>query len=85
MPPSYGILQIHLDHEIAANKSDIVIKDHKTMTCKLINMAVPSDRNTSRKVIEKLSKYKDLEIGSNQDVGDEHRNCSISSRSTWSH
>ena len=27
--------QIHTDHEIAANKPDIVIKDHKTMTCKL--------------------------------------------------
>ena len=25
-------------------------------------MAVPSDRNTSVKIIEKLSKYKDLEI-----------------------
>ena len=25
-------------------------------------MAVPSDRNTSMKVTEKLSKYKDLEI-----------------------
>ena len=32
------------------------------MTCKLIDMMVPSDRNTSVKVIEKLSKYKDLEI-----------------------
>ena len=32
------------------------------MTCKLINMAVPSERNTSVKVIEKLSKYKDIEI-----------------------
>ena len=47
---------------IAANKPDIVIKDHKTMTCKLINMVVPSYRNTSAKVMEKLSKYKDLEI-----------------------
>ena len=49
-------------HKIYANKPDIVTKDHKTMTCKLINMAVPLDRNTSVKVIEKLSKYKDLEI-----------------------
>ena len=57
-----GNMQIHTDCEIAANKPNIVIKDHKTMTCKLINMAVPSDRNTSVNVIEKLSKYKDLEI-----------------------
>ena len=28
-------------------------------------MAVPSDRNTSMKVTEKLSKYKDLEIETN--------------------
>ena len=54
-------MQIHTDHEIAASKPDIVIKDHKTMTCKLIDMAVPLDRNTSVMVIEKLSKYKDLE------------------------
>ena len=32
------------------------------MCCKLIEVSVPSDRNTSTKVIEKLSKYKDLEI-----------------------
>ena len=28
----------------------------------LLDMAIPSDRNTSVKVAEKLSKYKDLEI-----------------------
>ena len=55
-------MKIHTDHEIAANKPDIVIKDHKTKKCKLIYMALPSDRNTSVKVIEKLLKYKDLEI-----------------------
>ena len=42
--------------------SDIVIKDHADRFCKLIDVAVPADRNTSTKVIEKLSKYKDLEI-----------------------
>ena len=85
---SYNILwnmQIHTGCEIAANKPDIVIEDHKTMTCKLINMAIPSGRNTSVKVIEKLSKYKDLEIEVTQDEGDEHRNCFSSNRSTWSH
>ena len=55
-------MQIHTDREIAAKKPDIVIKDHKNKTCKLIDMAVPSDRNTSLKTTEKLSKYKDLEI-----------------------
>ena len=48
-------MQIHTDYEIAAKKPDIVIKDHIIMTCKLINLVVPSDRNTSVKVIENLS------------------------------
>ena len=61
MPLSYGTCR-YTHCEIAANKPDIVIKDNKIMTCKLINMAVPSDRNTSVKVIHKLSNYKDLEI-----------------------
>ena len=55
-------MQICTDCEIASTKPDIVIKDHKTMICILTDMAVPSDRNTSVKVIKKLLKYKDLEI-----------------------
>ena len=55
-------MPIHTDRKITANRPDSVIKDHKTKTCKFIHMAVPSDRNTSVKVTEKLSKYKDLEI-----------------------
>ena len=55
-------MQIHKDREIAANKPDIVIKDHKNKTCKLIDMAVPSNRNTSLRTTEKLSKYKDQEV-----------------------
>ena len=55
-------MPIHTDRKITANRPDIVIKDHKTKTCKFIDMAVLSDRNTSVKVTEKLSKYKDLEI-----------------------
>ena len=54
--------QLNTDREIAANKPDIVIKDHKNKTCKLIGMAVTSDRKTSLKTTEKLSKYKDLVI-----------------------
>ena len=55
-------MPIHTDRKITANRPDIVIQDHKTKTCKFIDKAVPSDRNTSMKVTEKLSKYKDLEI-----------------------
>ena len=54
-------MQIHTDRELSANKSDMVIKDHANQCCKLIDVSVPSDRNTPMKVIEKLSKYKDLE------------------------
>ena len=55
-------MQIHTERELSANKPDIVIKDHADRCCKLIDVSVPADRNTSMKVIEKLSKYKDLEI-----------------------
>ena len=55
-------MQIHMDHEIAAKKPEIVIKDHETMACKLIDRTVQSDRYTSVRVIAKLSEYKDLEI-----------------------
>ena len=55
-------MQVHTDRTIKANKPDIIIKNKKEKTCMLIDMTVPSDRNTSVKVAEKLSKYKDLEI-----------------------
>ena len=55
-------MQVHTDRIIKPNKPDIIIKNKKEKSCMLIDMAVPSDRNTSVKVAEKLSKYKDLEI-----------------------
>ena len=55
-------MQIHTDRELPVNKPDIVIKDHANRCCKLIDVSVPSDQNTSTTAIEKLSKYKDLEI-----------------------
>ena len=55
-------MEIRTYREIAAIKPDIVIKGHENKTCKLIDMAVPSDTNTSIKTTEKPSKYKDLEI-----------------------
>ena len=54
-------MPIHTDREIAADKPDTIIRDHTNQKCQIIDMAVPSDRNTSVKVVEKLSKYKDLE------------------------
>ena len=59
-------MPIHTDREIKANRPDIVIKEKATDRCIIIDMSVPSDRNTSVKTTEKLSKYKDLEIEINR-------------------
>ena len=50
----------HTDREISANRPDI--KNNRDTKCTLIDEAIPSDKNTSTKVSEKRSKYKDLEI-----------------------
>ena len=55
-------MQVHTDKTFKANKPDIIMKDKHEKTYRLIDMAIPSDCNTSVKVAEKLSKYKDLEI-----------------------
>ena len=56
------VLQILPDSEIKANKADIVIKNKQEKSCLLIDMSTSTEKNTSVKVTEKLSKYKDLEI-----------------------
>ena len=55
-------MPIQTDREIKANRPDIVVKDKENKTCLLIDMSVPTERNISIKTMEKLSKYKDLEI-----------------------
>ena len=55
-------MPIQTDREIKANRSDIVIKKEQEKSCLLIDMSIPTEKNTSVKVTEKLSKYKDLEI-----------------------
>ncbi|XP_074609279.1 uncharacterized protein LOC141863586 isoform X3 [Acropora palmata] len=55
-------MPIQTDREIKANRPDIVIKDKQEKSCLLIDMSIPTEKNTSVKVTEKLSKYKDLEI-----------------------
>ena len=59
-------MPIQSDREIKANRPDIVIKNKTTKKCILIDMAILSERNTSVKVTEKPSKYKDLEIEINR-------------------
>ncbi|XP_077969924.1 uncharacterized protein LOC144424459 [Styela clava] len=53
---------VHTDKTIGANRPDIIVKDFTKKSCLLIDVAIPSERNTSKKIFEKLSKYKDLEI-----------------------
>lgn len=53
---------VNTDRTIGANRPDIIIQDRIKKKCFLIDVAVPNDNNISTKEVEKLSKYKDLEI-----------------------
>ena len=56
-------MAVKTDRTLMANRSDIVVKDLRNATCKLIDSTVPSDRrNIALKETEKKSKYKDLEL-----------------------
>ena len=55
-------MPIHADREISTNLPDIVIKNNRDTKCTLVDVAIPSDKNSPTTVSEKLSKYKDLEI-----------------------
>ena len=49
-------MPIQTDREIKANRPDIVVKDKQEKSCLLIDMSIPTEKNTSVKVTEKLSK-----------------------------
>ena len=53
---------VQTDREVKANRPDIIIKDKLHKHCYIIDFASPSDNNVAVKTIEKLSKYKTLEI-----------------------
>ena len=53
---------INTDSTIRASRPDIVIKDYKSRICLLIDMTIPTDSSVSAKELDKLSKYKDLQI-----------------------
>ena len=59
-------MPISTDRELKANRPDIVVKDHQSKTCYIIDISTPSERNMALKEVEKLSKYKDLEIEINR-------------------
>ncbi|XP_030751033.1 uncharacterized protein LOC115878627 [Sitophilus oryzae] len=50
------------DRTILANRPDLVFHDKKNSICLLIDVSVPDDNNISAKEVEKISKYKDIEI-----------------------
>ena len=58
-------MSVQIDREIKANRPDIIVKRKAKKECILTDMAITSERNTSVKVTEKLSKYKYLEIETN--------------------
>ena len=62
-------MPIHTDREISANRPDILIKNNRDKKCALIDVAIPSDKNTSKKISKKVSKYKDLEIEISRECG----------------
>ena len=55
-------MPIYTDKEIKATRPDIIVKGKSKKQWILIDMAVPSEGNIAAKEVEKLSKYKDLEI-----------------------
>ena len=62
-------MPIHTDREISANRPDILIKNNRDKKCALIDVAIPSHKNTSKKICKKVSKYKDLEIEISRECG----------------
>lgn len=52
----------YANHIIQGNKSDSVIKIFKEHKCYVIDLIIPSDKNISAKVFDKLSKYRDMKI-----------------------
>jgi hypothetical protein len=43
---------VHTDREVTANRPNIIIKNEKEKTCKLIDVAIPADRNAVQKEAE---------------------------------
>lgn len=55
-------MPVNTDRTVGANRPDIIIHNRKKHECLLVDVAVPADVNVSKKEVEKMSKYKDLEI-----------------------
>jgi hypothetical protein len=46
------------NNKVTANRPDIIIKNNKEKTCRLIDVSIPADRNVVQKEAEKNLKYK---------------------------
>jgi len=53
---------VRTDRIVSNNKLDIIIRDNKQGTCMSIDRAIPADRNVIKKILETISKYKELKI-----------------------
>jgi hypothetical protein len=50
---------VHTDREVTANRPDIIIKNKKQKTCKLINVEISAERNIVQKEAEKIKNTRD--------------------------
>jgi len=51
---------VHTDKEVTANRPDVIIKNKREKTFKMIDVAIPADKNVVQKEAEKTLKYKSL-------------------------
>ena len=51
---------VHTERKVTTNRQDKMIKNKKEKKCTLIDMAIPADRNTVQKEVEKKLKYRRL-------------------------
>lgn len=73
MLPSCAFL-ITIDRRIQESCLEIIIKKEKKV-CELIDISVPSHKNISVNVFEKLRKYKDPEMEKNVAFKNENWSC----------
>ena len=55
-------MPVNSDKEMKDNRPDLIMTGKNERKCIMVDMSIPPDKNISIKEVEKLSKYKDLEI-----------------------
>ena len=66
---------VQTNKDIKANRSDIAVKGKDKRTCLLVAMSFPNEKETSLKIVEKSSKFKDLEVEIEKTWKQNHNNC----------